>query len=230
MKRVLKWLGILFLVSVVLFVALLLSLDSILRVMMQNNIRQQTGMTAEIGKFHLGLLKPVISIKDLKLHNPPGFGGAPFLNIPEIHVEYDRDALAKNELHLTLVRFNLGELAIVKNEAGKTNLFELGVNLPDKNALEKISKSDAGKDKGLDLLKKRTGLEFKGVDALNITIGTAKYIDLADPKNNREQNIGIENLPMKNVKTPADLAGLVLLITLRSDNFFTPFAVPIGLK
>ena len=68
-------------------------LDTILRVVAENRIRAQTGMDAEIGKFHLGLLEPSVEIKTCKLYNPPAFGGTPFLNIPEIHVEYDRDAL-----------------------------------------------------------------------------------------------------------------------------------------
>ena len=222
LKTVFKWLFRVFLVLVVLFVVFLLSLDTMLRVMVEHNIRKETGMEAEIGTFHLGLLEPVVTIKDLKLHNPPNFGGTPFLNIPEIHVEYDREALAKNEIHITLLRFNLGELDIVKNEAGKTNLLELGVTLPNK---EQLSKKQDMAD-----FKKRTGLEFKGIDALNVSVGKAKYIDLADQKNNREQTIGIENQVIKNVKVPADLAGLTLLIALRSDDFFTTLAPPVTLK
>src|SRR3974390_3556865 len=101
-----KLIFIVLLVFVALAVVFLLSLDTILRTVVENRIRTQTGMQAEIGKFHLGLLEPVVTIKDFKLHNPPEFGGTPFLNIPEIHVEYDRDALLKNQIHLTLVRFN----------------------------------------------------------------------------------------------------------------------------
>ena len=227
MKRALKWLLGLFILGVVLLVVFLLSLDTILRVMVQRNIRAQTGMDVEIGQFHLGLREPVVTIKDLKLHNPADFGGTPFLVIPEIHVEYDRAALATNQIHLTLLRFNLGELDIVRNAAGKTNLFELGLKLPNKAALNQETLS---KSKSLDELKQRTGMNFQGVDELRVSIGTAKYIDLADSKNNREQNIGIENQMIKNLKTPADLAGLVLLIGLRSDNFFTPLVGPVGFK
>ena len=32
--------------------------------------------------------------------------------------EYDPAALARHELHITLMRFNLGELDVVKNQAG----------------------------------------------------------------------------------------------------------------
>ena len=208
-----KWFFGLLLLLVVLAVVLLLSLDTILRVVAENRIRGQTGMDAEIGKFHLGLLEPVVTIENLRIYNPPAFGGTPFLNIPEIHVEYDRDALVKNQIHLTLMRFNLGELDIVRNEAGQTNLFSLGVTLPAKNR--------AGGNAGLKEFKQRTGLDFKGIDALNVSVGTARFIDLKDPSHNREQKIGIDNLVMKNVKTPADLAGLAVLVALRGGDFFT---------
>jgi hypothetical protein len=132
MKWLFKWLFRLFLFAVVLIVILLLSLNSILRVYVKHRIRAQTGMDAEIGRFSIGLTEPTVTIQNFKLYNPPSFGGTPFLDIPEVHVEYDRAALAKHELHLTFVRFNLNELDIVKNEAGRTNIFSLGAAWPSK--------------------------------------------------------------------------------------------------
>jgi hypothetical protein len=220
-KFIFKWVFRLVLLAVVLVVIFFLSLDTILRVVMENRIRAQTGMDAEIGKFHLGLTEPVVTIKNLKLYNSPEFGGTPFLDIPEIHIEYDRLALAKHEIHLTLMRFNLGELDIVKNEAGRTNIFSLGVTLSDK----KSSGASAAE------FKKQTGFEFKSIDVLNVSVGTAKYIDLKDQRNNRTQKIGIENQVVKNVQSPAELAGLAVLIALRSGDFLGPLVVPnAGLK
>jgi len=210
-KFVFKWLLRLFVLAVVLIVIFFLSLDSILRVVMENRIRAQTGMDAEIGKFTLGLVEPTITIKDLKLFNPPSFGGTPLLDIKEIHAEYDRAALAKNELHVTLLRFNLGELDIVKNQAGQTNIFSLGLIVPTK-------KSGGGNVAAS--FKKQTGYDFKGVDALNVSVGKLKYIDLKNPQNNREQEIGIENCVTPNVKSPTDLAPLMAIIVLHSDGFF----------
>ena len=213
MKRILKWFFGLGLLLVVLAVVLLLSLDTILRVTAEHRIRAQTGMDVEIGKFHLGLLEPVVTIKDLKIHNPPAFGGTPFLNIPEIHVEYDRDALLKNKIHLTLLRFNLGELDIVRNEAGQTNLFAFGLALPKKGA-------PGGGGAQLKAFKQRTGLDFQGIDALNVSVGTARFIDLKNPANNREQKIGIDDFVIRNVKSGNDLLGLEVLIGLRGTDFF----------
>jgi hypothetical protein len=168
-------------------------------------------MDAEIGKFSVGLVEPTMTIQNFKLYNPPDFGGAPFLDIREIHVEYDRSAFARHELHLTLVRFNLGELDIVKNEGGRTNIFSLGLTLPSKKP---------GGGKGAADFKRQTGFEFKSIDVLNVSVGTAKFIDLKDPRNNRTQKIGLDNCVLKNVKSQADLGGLAVLIALRGGDFF----------
>jgi len=217
-KWIFKWLLRLFVLAVVLVVVFFLSLNSLLRVLIEHNIRAQTGMEAEIGRFQLGLAEPVISIENLKIYNPPSFGGTPFLEIPEIHVEYDRAALAKRQLHLTLVRFNLGELDIVKNAKGETSIFSLGLPLPNKPA--------GRADRQRNEFKQRTGLEFTGIDALNVSVGTFKYIDLKDQRHDRTQTVGIENQVIANVKTPADLAGLAVLIGLRSGDFFDSLVDP----
>jgi hypothetical protein len=211
MKWIFKWLFRLFLLAVVSIVILLLSLNSILRVWVEHRIHAQTGMEAEIGRFSIGLTEPTVTIQNFKLYNPTNFGGTPFLDIPEIHVEYDRAALARHEIHLTLLRFNLGELDIVKNEAGRTNIFSLGVTWPSK-------KSGGGNDAAN--FKKQTGFEFKSIDVLNVSVGTAKFIDLKDQRLNREQKIGIENCVIKNVKSRTDLAGLAVFVALRGGDFF----------
>jgi len=80
-------------------------------------------MDAEIGKISMGLLTPTATVENFKLYNSPDFGGTPFLKISELHIEYDRAALARHEIHVILARFNLDEFDIVKNEAGQTNIF-----------------------------------------------------------------------------------------------------------
>jgi uncharacterized protein involved in outer membrane biogenesis len=211
-KFVFKWVFRLFLLAVMLVVVAVLSIDPILRVVIQNRIRAETGMDAQIGKVSLGLVSPTFTIRDFRLYNPPDFGGTPFLNIPEIHIEYDRVAAARKEIHLTLIRFNLGELDIVKNEAGRTNIFALGVAVPTKKS---------GGGKVTVNIKQQTGYDFKGIDALNVSVGKVKFIDLSSQQNNREQTIGIENCVIKNVKSPTDLGGLGFLIALRGGDFFT---------
>jgi len=215
MKWLFKWLFRLFLLAVVSIVILLLLLNSILRVWVEHRIRAQTGMDAEIGRFSLGLTEPTVTIQNLKLYNPPSYGGTLFLDIPEIHVEYDPLALSKRQFHITLLRFNLGELNIVKNEAGRTNIFSMATAVAKKTGGGSATE-----------FASQTGLEFTGIDVLNVSVGTAKFIDLKDQRQNREQKIGIENCVIKNVKSRTDLAGLGVLITLRGSDFFKSLVDP----
>ena len=104
--------------------------------------------------------------------------------------------------------FDLAELDIVKNSAGETNIFALA-------ALPSVKKTGGTKS-----FTKKTGMAFTGIDVLNVSIGKARFIDLKDQQNNREQVIGIENCVMKDVKMPTDLGGLALLVALRGGNFF----------
>jgi uncharacterized protein involved in outer membrane biogenesis len=240
MKRIFKWLLGLFLAAVLLVVVgvivLLLSYNSILRVALERQIRAQTGMDVEIGSLKIALISPTAEIRNLKIHNSRDFGGTPFLDIPEIHVEYDRAALARREIHVTLLRFNLGELDIVKNQAGQTNIFRPGIKLPSQQSgtdgtapantntflpgtNSPVQKSGGGGNPLADF-KKQSGYDFTGIDALNVSIGKVKYIDLNNPQNNREQTIGIDELVIPNVKSLADLTGLAADIALHSNGFF----------
>jgi uncharacterized protein involved in outer membrane biogenesis len=216
MKRIFKWLFRLALATVALVIVavivLLLSYNSILRVAMERQIRAQTGMDAEIGSLKIALTSPTAEIQNFKLYNSRDFGGTLFLDIPEVHVEYDRDALARREIHLKLLRFNLGELDIVKNQAGQTNIFLPGLKSP-------VQKSGGGGNPLADF-KKQTGYDFTGIDMLNVSIGKVKYIDLQDQRNNREQTIGIDELVIPHVKSTTDLLGLAADIALRSNGFF----------
>jgi len=222
-KFIFKWLFRLFLLAVVLVVILALCQDLLLRIYMEHRLRSQTGMDAEIGRVSLGWLEPQVEIQGLKIFNSAEYGGTPFVDIPEIHVEYDWAALARSELHLTLLRFNLGELDIVKNEAGRTNIFS--------PHLMRSSVLAAGAGvvgaAGLKEFRGQTGLSFTGIDALNVSVGTLKYVDLKNPANDRTRKIGLENVLVRNVRGPADLVGLTVLLDLRSGDFFTSL---LGLK
>jgi len=218
MKRLFKWALRLVLLAIVLIVILFLSFDSILRMIAEHNLHRETGMEAEIGRFHVGLTEPVIEIEHLELYNTRQFGGTPFVNIPEIHVEYDRNALRNGPLHVNLLRFNLGELDVVRSLDGQTNILSIGVNAA------KTKKHHEGNP--WKLFREETGLEFTGIDCLNVSVGEFKYIDLQNPTNNRAQKIGIDNFVSTNVTSEADLLGLALVIGLRSGDVFKPLAPP----
>jgi len=198
MRRIIKWLFLLLFVAVAVVMGLLLSKDAILKAAVEQQIRSQTGMDVKIEKLSVGLLSPVVTIENLKLYNVPEFGGTPFLDIRELHLEYDREALAQHKLRITLLRINLEELTIVRNGAGKTNVAALGGPQPAKPP-------------------KLTGdVEFTGVAVLNLSLGKIQLLDLKNPRNNRLRNVNLQNQVFQNVNTPGDLLGVLTLLWLRS--------------
>jgi uncharacterized protein involved in outer membrane biogenesis len=211
-KRLIKWVLRIILVVVALVILALVFKDSVFRVMAENRIRAQTGMDVKIGKFSSGIFSPVVTIENLKLYNTAEFGGTPFLNIPELHIELDSIALAQRKLRITLVRLNLAELDIVRNEAGQTNIFSI------KSKVEAKSGREGGLEKAMGDFK------FDGIDVLNLSLGRAKFIDLKDAKNNREMRVDLQNQIFKNVKQESDVYGILFIIWLRSGGSlsFTP--------
>jgi len=250
-KFIFKWLFRLILavvgLVVVAVVVLLLTYNSILKNLIEHNIRAQTGMDAQIGKLDVSLFEPTIEIRDLQIYNPANFGGAPFLNIPEIHIEYDRPALMRRQLHFTLVRLNLAELDIVKNQNNELNIFPEGVPMqttpapliassqrpipapapPQPGVSPSVPPTritpaprQPGASPPVINFEEQTGYDFTGIDKLNLSVGKVKYLDLKDPGNDREQAIRLDNWIVPHVKSVNDLAGTMVFIELRSNHFF----------
>ena len=204
MKWLVKWALRLFLAVVALIVLLLLSKDTILRLIIENRIRARTGMEVKIGKYSSGIFSPVMTIENLRLYNTPEFGGTLFLEIPEIHFKLDTAALAHREIHVTLARFNVSELNVVHNEAGQTNLYSIVDSIHRRNPRRKHGEKWFG------------NFEFTGIDVLNITLGKGRLIDLKDNRNNCETVIDLRDQVFKNVNTDEDLHTALILLYLRS--------------
>ena len=197
MFRLIKWLFILLFVAIALIVGLLLSKDAIAKAAAEQQIRAQTGMDVKIGRFSVGLLSPVVTIENFKLYNTPEFGGTPFLDIPELHLEYDRAAFARRQLRITLLRLNVAELTLVRNDNGRTNIASFAAAPPR-------------------AARTTNSVEFMGVEVMNLSVGRGHFIDLRNPSRNREFNANLQNQVFRNVKTTGDLYGVLILLWLRS--------------
>lgn len=203
MRKILKWLIGLFIVFVVLVVALLLLKDVLIKSIAESQIRAQTGMDVKIGKLEVALSSPTITMESFKLYNTSEFGGSTFVDLPELHVEYDRDALLARKIHLKLVRFNLAEMNIVKNQNGQTNVVELLAKVQQKEDT-KAAKTT------------KPVVEFTGVDTLNITLGKVKLTDLKDPAKNKQFDIGLKNEVVRSVTSQADLLNVVFKVLYKN--------------
>ncbi|MFO1488998.1 MAG: hypothetical protein U1F65_11025 [Verrucomicrobiota bacterium] len=205
MKWLFKWL-----LRIVLLLVILLALavaaffyrDAMLRSVMEERFRAQTGMEVKVGKVTSSIFSRAVTVQNLKLYNTAEFGGAPLLEIPELYLKCDSSALAQRHLRIELARVNVAQLNVVRNDAGQTNLFSLagGLGLP--------GKSKRSPDIG--------GFTFDKIDVLNLSVGKVQFIDLKNPRKNREVRVNLENQIFKDVKSGEDLDTILFMIWLKS--------------
>jgi hypothetical protein len=199
-KFFVRWAFRFLILGIVLLVALLLLKDTILKNIAETQIRRATGMEVKIGSISTKLTRPILSAENVVLYNTAEFGGGPFLDIPEIHLEYSGEAKGRGDLHFKLVRLNLRELNIVESKEGRTNITDISV------ALQKVH----------TVKTNEAAYRFNGIDTLNLTVGKVRYINLRRPNRNQEMNLALQNEIIQNVRTWDDMAGLLFKILLRA--------------
>jgi uncharacterized protein involved in outer membrane biogenesis len=183
MKRLIKWAFLLVLALVGVVVGLVYFKDPITKAALEQQIRAQTGMDVKIEKLSIGLLSPIARIENLTLYNPADFGGVPFLRIRELHAEYDREALARRELRLRLLRLNVAELTVVQNDLGQTNVLVLAA-APARPSGEAVS--------------------FQCIEVATLSVAQIAYVDLRNQRNNRKLTVNLENQVQRNLMTAAE--------------------------
>jgi len=200
MRRLLRWalrlaLGVLFL-SLVCGAAIMLLRDTLARNMLTSRLRSATGMEVKISAVHVGVFAPTLSIKGFKLYNTADFGGGLCLEVPELHIEYDRSALRARQIHLTLLKLDLAELSEVVDKNGRRNF--------DPAQKHKKEHKDSTKPKDSPGQWK-----FTGIDVLKATLGTFYISNLASGEKEKIE-FGVTNQILHHVKSWSDLAPLGL--------------------
>jgi uncharacterized protein involved in outer membrane biogenesis len=196
MRRLFRWALYLFIVMVVLLVAAVLLLNTLAKQMLESRLRASTGLDPKIGSIDVGLLSPTITIENFKLYNTADFGGGIFIDMPELHVEYDLAAARSGALHFKLVRLDLAEVSLVQDKKGRMN----SQGSQKRNGGASAGKKSSGSD-----------LKFTGIDTLNLTLGKFHLSNLASGRE-EEIEFGIKNQISHNVKSASDLPNLNFLL------------------
>ncbi len=200
-KRLFRWALYLFMMVLVLVVAAVLLLNPIVKQLVQSRFRSATGMDVKIGKMDIGLGTPTIAMEDVKIYNTPGLGGSLFLSMPEIFVDYDRDAMRAHKLHLNLVRITLAEIDLVQDKKGRDLV----------GIAEKSQAVEGG------IKKQWSAFTFTGLDTLNVTLQKLRLRRLDSPSPVEEVNCGISNEVFTNLKTGEDWQNLAVILAARSS-------------
>ncbi len=160
MKRSLK-IGII--AVVVIFIAAAAK-DTIIKISVENGVGLVTGLKLSIRSLSVGILRPVVDIKNLRLLNPPNFLDRNMIDMPEIYVKYDLPAIMGGKIHLPEVRLALKEFIVIKNAEGKLNL----------DSLRTVQAQKEGKSPSQGAPGKAPEIR---IDSLKLSIGDVIYKD-----------------------------------------------------
>jgi hypothetical protein len=193
MKKFRRWaIGVLAGV-VVLLLALVLLRDVLLKAVAERSIEEETGLRAVIGELTTSLGSGALRVRDLKLYNPPEFGGKLMANVPELLVDVDAARAADGKLHFRELRLNLAELNVVRNASGRLNID--GVEKRIRERLHKRRKKRGEKFE----------FEFAGIERMRLTMGQVLYTDLQHPRRALAVNLAVADETVTDLKTEEEL-------------------------
>ncbi|MBM3850078.1 MAG: hypothetical protein FJ396_07795 [Verrucomicrobia bacterium] len=195
----------------------LLSFDWIVKRAIQSRVNASGVAEVEIGSLDIGLLRPHLQVRDLKVFGQSQFGGVQILDLPELRVEYDREALKRQELQLRLLRIRLNELTLVDGFAGsRTNMFQ---RLQEYSELVNAYTNRLGELTNRQELAQgqRVGnLTFVGVDRLELTLGRVRFVDMKDPMAEKVAALNINRRVLTNLVGLQGIAPLATELLVRT--------------
>lgn len=202
-KFVFRWAFRLLVLALVLVIGLVLLKDTLIKEFTQRRIQRETGLQVRIGAMQTALFNSTVSIQDLVIYNPAEFGGGPFLDVPDLHLQYDYGNVGTDGFKLKLLRLDVRELSIVENNAGQTNILAI---------LHKVAPDLLAKDE-----KDGTGTPgFGGIDMLNLSVGKVRYVNLRNPRRDQEVDVRMRNAIIQNIRTGDDMAGVFLKVLVQA--------------
>ncbi len=165
----------------------------------QASIRSLTGMRVEIRHLDMGLVTQRLRLRGLRLLNPPAFHHEVLADIPEVDVSYNFPALLQQRLHLRRAVIRIGEIGIVRNEQGETNV-------------EYLRRRLTPPSKALGPTQRREAENFL-IDRIVLSIGAVKFYDYAggSPPKVTEFDLGIHEEPFEGITDRKTLVGLLIL-------------------
>jgi len=202
-RRGLRWsLAILGLLLVLGGSAFFLGKNSLLRALAERRIHRQTGLPARLGQLEWGVRAGSVRLKDLRLSNPPGFGGAPLLDVPELYFTIDPSQLARRKLRFTTLRLHVRELNLIRSPTGQWNLAAL-VQPAQAPAPATAPKAQPAR------------FAFAGVAQFYLTVDRITYTDLRHPAHSRAIQAGLRDEHGAHLATAAELETWTKAVMLR---------------
>ena len=212
-------------VLITLLVVGLLSFDWIVKRTIQSRVNASGVAEVEIGSLNIGLLRPHLEVRNLKVFGQSQFGGVQILDLPELCVEYDRDAFKARELKLRLLRIRLNELTLVDGFAGgDTNMFQRLQGYSELIVAYTNRLSEVTNRLDLASAQRIGNATFTGLDRLELTVGRVRFLDMKDPLSEKVATLNINRRVMTNITDLSGMAPLAMELLVRTTLGAKPVA------
>jgi hypothetical protein len=167
--------------------------------------------------WNIGLLRPHLEVRNLKVFGQSQFGGVQILDLPELRVEYDRDAFKAQELKLRLLRIRLNELTLVDGFAGgDTNMFQRLQGYSELIVAYTNRLSEVTNRLDLASAQRIGNATFTGLDRLELTVGRVRFLDMKDPLSEKVATLNINRRVMTNITDLSGMAPLAMELLVRT--------------
>lgn len=200
-KRLFKWTFLLGVGLVLIGGGLVLLRNVLGRSALEHWLQNTLGYEAVVGTLRISLGEPVVTVRNVRLLNPRDLiGGRPFLDIPEIRVVYDRDALAYGELRVRELRLRVTAVSMARSPQGHSTQQILVERLRE---LQNTNPDGFGSFQFLGM----NVMRFSRVDLLRLSVeGNYEYLDYAQMALSQELRLSVQDYRVANLLTVQDLA------------------------
>ena len=170
------------------------------------------GARLKIDHMSLSFARQKISIKGMKLYNPPGFPNEVLLDVPEVSVDCNPWGIFRGRWHLSEVTVHMKELVIIRDADKKLNVDALKIA---------ESKDKASEEKSPQPPKKKNKMPRFFINELNLNVERVVVKDFSkgDPP-----LIQVYDVPLKN-KVIREVDGFGNLMTVLIVQAMGPTAI-----
>jgi hypothetical protein len=154
--------------------------NELVRSYLERTWAQQTGFETVVGEVSISLRSPAVTIRNVRLLNPESLGGRPFVDAPEIQVEYDAHLLFSRELQLRLrrVSLELEEVYLMRKAKGQSTQQIL---------VDRIRRQQEPE------ASRRGWVSFGGIERLSLSLKHYAYVDHFQLSNSQDLALALED-------------------------------------
>ena len=158
-------------VVVLLLSALILGHNILIKWTVGAALERALGVELKMDSFRAGITRSVVKVGAFTVMSPEGFEDEPMMKASHIYADYELGPLLDKEIHLTYLKFDAGEIVVVKNSRGKVNIQEV------KKRMERGRRPQSrGEKRGDGKRGENVGPLFK-IDLLVMSLGKIVFKD-----------------------------------------------------